>query len=83
MVEHEALEAINKFDPAAKGSVLFFYRILHNNNPLKTASLRQAWMDELNVDLADEVGDECLKNIHDCFVNVKNCLMQFKTLHRL
>ena len=55
VIEHEALEAISKFDPAAKGAVLFFYRILHNNTPLNTASLRQARTDELNAELGDEV----------------------------
>ncbi len=74
---------MNKFDPAAKGAVSFFYRILHNNAPLNTASLGQAWADELNAELEDEVWDECLKSIHDCSVNVRHCLMQFKTLHRL
>ncbi len=63
---------MNKFDPAAKGAVWFFYQILHNNAPLNTASLGQAWADELNAELEDEVWDECLKSIHDCSVNVRH-----------
>ena len=56
LVEHEALESINKSNPAVKWALSFFYQILHNNTSLNTASLRQAWTDELNAELGDEVG---------------------------
>lgn len=78
--EHEVLEAINRFNLDDKGAVSFFYHILHKNAHLNTASIRQAWKYELDEELKDDVWDECLKHIHDCSVNVRLCLIQFKTL---
>ena len=36
-----------------------------------------------NISIFYEVWDECLKSVHDCSVNVRHCLIQFKTVHRL
>lgn len=72
------LETVDKYDPAARGMVS-----LHSRTLLNTVALKQGWADELGVEIKDEVWDEFLKSIHDCLVNVKYNLIQFKTLDRL
>lgn len=81
--EHEALEAINKFNPVTRGGASFFCRILHSNTLLSATRYKQAWADELGTEMTDEVWDECLNGVHDCSVNVRHSLIQFKTVHRL
>lgn len=81
--KHDTLEAMNKFDPATRGAVSLFYRILHERALLSTEVYREAWADELNMELSDENWEECLRNVHKCSVNVRHNLIQFKTLHRL
>lgn len=81
--EHEALEAINKFNPVTRGVASFFNRILHSNTLLSTTGYKQAWADELGIEITVEVWDECLNSVHDCSVNVRHSLIQFKTIHRL
>lgn len=80
--KHETLEAMNKLDPTTRGAVSFFYQILHNKVQQSTEGLRKAWAGELNVELTDEVWDECLRSINGCSVNVRHNLIQFKMHHR-
>ena len=76
--KHESLEATNRFDPNTRGAVSFFYQILHDSSLINTTKVKQAWADGLNVELEDEVWDECLGSIHDCSVNVRHNLYSLR-----
>uniref|UniRef100_A0A0S7EX59 LIN1 n=1 Tax=Poeciliopsis prolifica TaxID=188132 RepID=A0A0S7EX59_9TELE len=82
LAKHETLEEINRFDPANRGAVSYFYKIF-NNVRVDTTKIKKAWEDELGQQLSDELWEEGLKSVQDCSVNARHNLIQFKTLHRL
>lgn len=48
-----------------------------------TAKIREAWKEELGIDLPEVMWDKSLSMIHSCSVNSRHQLIQFKVLHRL
>lgn len=49
----------------------------------KTDTLKDKWETELGIPISQFVWEECLEYIHECSINTRHCLIQFKILHRL
>lgn len=50
---------------------------------VSTHHLQQAWSEELELEVSDDVWNEALTRIHTCSINVRYKLIQFKVVHRL
>ena len=48
-----------------------------------THHIREAWSNELQVEVSDDTWSEALTRIHKCSINVRYKLIQFKVIHRL
>lgn len=69
---------MNTFDPVSKGPFSsVFKQTLHNTVLLSADESKQAWAEELNVELKDEVWDERFRNVQRCSANVRCKLIQF------
>ena len=47
-----------------------------------TESIKLLWENELGMEIENDVWEICLKNIHNCSINVRHNVVQFKTWHR-
>lgn len=50
--------------------------------PASIHHLKEAWEKELGINILEELWEDSLANIHNCSINSKNRLIQFKVVHR-
>jgi len=48
-----------------------------------TVRFKEAWEENLGVELSDDTWDRCLATIHACSINSRHQLIQFKVIYRL
>lgn len=83
MTIHQTLETLKNRNPMEHGAVSFFYTLLLDRVDTSTDLIKQAWERELEIELTNDSWDDCLKSIHDCSINARHAVIQFKVLHRL
>ncbi len=59
----------------------YFYNVLTDLVESDTTTIRKAWEEDLGFTIEDAQWEECLQNIHDCSINTRHNLIQFKYLH--
>lgn len=59
------------------------YEILLNMCPPKMDRIKEEWEREFGALIPPSVWEESLEHIHECSINARHCLIQFKILHRL
>lgn len=67
----------------SKGLISNFVKIFSEQVDCVTQSLKNAWEEELNIQIDDIVWGEGLNRIQYCSINARHHLIQFKVLHRL
>ncbi len=81
--KHGKLEEINRFKAGNSKAVSYFYNVLTDLVESDTTTIRKAWEEDLGFTIEDAQWEECLQNIHDCSINTRHNLIQFKSLHRV
>lgn len=81
--KHDKLEEINRFKAGNSKAVSYFYNLLIDLLDSDTTTIRKAWEEDLGYAIDDAKWEECLQNVHDCSINTRHNLIQFKSLHRV
>lgn len=82
-VAPNALEISIKMFARSHSIISQLYGTLLSMSSPKTDALKDKWETELGTQIPQYVWEECLEHIHDCSINTRHCLIQFKILHRL
>lgn len=69
--------------PDSRKLISRFVSLFASHNPVSTQHLKEAWENDLGVTIGDEVWEASLKAIHNCSINSRHQLIQFKVIHRL
>lgn len=64
-------------------SISSFYYSLQNLDLPSTSAIKEAWEEELGLEISDGDWKTSLEEIQHCSINARHCLIQFKILHRL
>jgi len=81
-LEHEIYD-ICKSPPFSKHLISRIVCLFDDCITANTLKTRDAWKEELGVELSESMWNTCLSNIHSCSINSRHQLIQFKIVHRL
>ena len=66
-----------------RNAISFVYYLLQEQDQVNMEGIKKSWETELGTGIAEDIWEESLKYVNICSLNARDCLMQFKTLHRL
>lgn len=69
--------------PDSRKLVTSFVNFFSNQLSCNTIYLKNAWEEELGLQIENKVWEKSLSKIHSCSINARHKLIQFKVLHRL
>lgn len=75
-------ECLNKH-PNTEKLIAYIYNTLLNNEVPPSEPYRYKWENEIGHPITKDMWDESLQQIHQCSLNARHTLIQFKVLHRL
>lgn len=69
--------------PYSKHLISTIVHLFDDSIEVQTTRIRDAWREELGIEISESMWDKCLSKIHSCSVNSRHQLIQFKIVHRL
>ena len=66
-----------------RGLISKAYNIIHNMDPPSHTKTSEAWEQDLEIVILDDVWAKCIANIHTSSIWLRHGLIQFKVVHRL
>uniref|UniRef100_A0A3B3E0S0 Reverse transcriptase domain-containing protein n=1 Tax=Oryzias melastigma TaxID=30732 RepID=A0A3B3E0S0_ORYME len=81
-VVHEIFDVLRS-PPDSRHLISKIVHLFDDSMVAHTVKIRDAWREELGIELSDSMWDRCLSRVHSCSVNSRHQLILFKTVHRL
>uniref|UniRef100_A0A8C7ZH32 Reverse transcriptase domain-containing protein n=1 Tax=Oryzias sinensis TaxID=183150 RepID=A0A8C7ZH32_9TELE len=82
--EESVTDSLFLKDPATRGGISHLYnKLSHLNGHSTLQHLREAWQEELGINISEEQWDLALGSIHTTSICARHGLIQFKIIHRL
>ena len=81
-IEHDIYRVL-KSPPDSRHLVSKIVHLFDDRIVAHTVGTRDAWREELGIELSESMWTKCLSGIHSCSVNSRHQLIQFKIVHRL
>lgn len=81
--EENALTKILLGPPETRGLISLLVKFFLNKSAQPAMKFKQMWEEDLNIAINEDVWKQALSNIHNCSINARLQLIQFKVIHRL